>query len=74
MLGVTVGHDHTNTYEGRLFGIALGYGGSIGWAAYGLKSDNETERSRLRGSRIFVIDEGAPTRYESRYLTVNSLP
>ncbi|MCX6358342.1 MAG: metallophosphoesterase family protein [Armatimonadetes bacterium] len=74
VLGVAVGHDHTNTYEGRLYGIALGYGGSIGWAAYGLKGDTEAERHRLRGSRIFTIDEAAPARYESRYVTVNSLP
>ncbi len=74
VLGVYVGHDHTNTYEGTLYGIRLGYGGSIGWATYGIKSDNETEKNRIRGSRIFTIGESTPTKYDTRYVYVNKLP
>lgn len=52
--GVFCGHDHINTYCGNYYGILLGYGGSTGFGPYGLPGD---ERNRLRGARVFNLDE-----------------
>ncbi|MDQ6597806.1 metallophosphoesterase family protein [Bacillus salipaludis] len=52
--GVFCGHDHVNTYMGNYFGILLGYSGSTGFGAYGLPG---AERNRLRGARVFNLDE-----------------
>ncbi len=68
VLGIYVGHDHTDTYEGDYYGVKLGYGGSIGYASYGLDSKDEKVRNRIRGARVFVLDEANPTKYESRYV------
>ena len=46
----------------------LGFGGSIGYRAYGLDSKDEAMRNRIRGARVFVIDEATPRRYETRYV------
>jgi 3',5'-cyclic AMP phosphodiesterase CpdA len=35
ILGTFCGHDHTNDYEGKLFGIRLCYGRASGYQAYG---------------------------------------
>jgi len=68
VLGMYVGHDHVNTYEGSWFGIRLGFGGSIGYASYGLDAQGEPGRDRLRGARVFMIREADPWTFESRYL------
>ncbi|MBB3113399.1 hypothetical protein FHS18_005511 [Paenibacillus phyllosphaerae] len=52
--GVFCGHDHVNTYHGNYFGVLLGYSGSTGFGAYGLSGE---ERNRLRGARVFNLDE-----------------
>ncbi|OIK09729.1 phosphoesterase [Bacillus sp. MUM 116] len=52
--GVFCGHDHVNTYMGNYYGILLGYSGSAGFGAYGLSG---AERNRLRGARVFNLDE-----------------
>jgi hypothetical protein len=52
--GVFCGHDHVNTYHGNYYGVLLGYGGSAGFGAYGLPGE---ERNRLRGARVFQLDE-----------------
>ncbi|KON67925.1 metallophosphoesterase family protein [Peribacillus sp. FSL K6-1552] len=52
--GVFCGHDHINTYVGNYYGILLGYAGSTGFGAYGLPG---AERNRLRGARVFNLDE-----------------
>lgn len=52
--GVFCGHDHVNTYMGNYYGILLGYSGSTGFGAYGLPG---ADRNRLRGARIFNLDE-----------------
>ncbi|UOQ93299.1 metallophosphoesterase family protein [Halobacillus shinanisalinarum] len=52
--GVFSGHDHINTYVGDYYGIKLGYAGSVGFGAYGL---GEEENHRLRGARVFNLDE-----------------
>lgn len=52
--GVFCGHDHVNTYVGNYYGIMLGYSGNTGFGTYGLDGE---ERNRLRGARIFNLDE-----------------
>ncbi|MFC3040716.1 metallophosphoesterase family protein [Virgibacillus xinjiangensis] len=52
--GVFSGHDHINTYMGDYYGIKLGYAGSAGFGAYGLGGE---ENNRLRGARVFSLDE-----------------
>lgn len=52
--GVFCGHDHVNTYAGNYYGIMLGYAGSVGFGAYGLPG---AERNKLRGARVFNLDE-----------------
>ncbi|WP_156289429.1 metallophosphoesterase family protein [Oceanobacillus salinisoli] len=54
--GVFAGHDHINTYVGDYYGIKLGYAGSAGFGAYGLGGE---ENHRLRGARVFNLDEKA---------------
>lgn len=54
--GVFCGHDHVNTYSGNYYGIMLGYSGSTGFGTYGLPG---AERNRLRGARVFHLDENA---------------
>lgn len=72
VLGVYVGHDHVNTYEGTWYGIRLGYGGNIGYGTYGL-SGNEEQKNRLRGARVFEIDENNPRAYKSRYVLASEV-
>ncbi|CAM3549460.1 metallophosphoesterase family protein [Marinicrinis lubricantis] len=55
--GVFCGHDHINTYHGNYYGVLLGYGGSAGFGTYGLSGE---EKNRLRGARVFNLDESAP--------------
>lgn len=55
--GMFCGHDHVNTYVGDYFGIQLGYGPGTGFGAYGLEGD---EVHRLRGARVFDLDENHP--------------
>ncbi|GHH98993.1 metallophosphoesterase family protein [Neobacillus kokaensis] len=52
--GVFCGHDHINTYVGNYYGILLGYAGSAGFGTYGLPG---AEKNRLRGARVFNLDE-----------------
>ncbi len=52
--GVFCGHDHINTYSGNYYGVMLGYGGSTGFGTYGLPG---ADRNRLRGARVFNLDE-----------------
>lgn len=55
--GIFCGHDHINTYAGNYFGIQLGYGPGTGFGTYGLDGD---EKHRLRGARVFDLDENHP--------------
>ena len=52
--GVFCGHDHINTYAGNYYGVMLGYAGNCGFGAYGLSG---AEKNRLRGARVFNLDE-----------------
>ena len=54
--GVFCGHDHVNTYSGDYYGVLLGYAGNTGFGTYGLSGP---ERNRLRGARVYDLDESA---------------
>lgn len=58
--GYFVGHDHVNTYVGNYYGVQLGYAPGTGFGAYGLSG---AERNRLRGARVFELDENHPDVY-----------
>lgn len=55
--GVFCGHDHVNTYVGNYYGVLLGYAGNTGFGTYGLDGAG---RNRLRGARVFELDERTP--------------
>ncbi|WP_218711902.1 metallophosphoesterase family protein [Arthrobacter sp. BF1] len=63
--GYFVGHDHVNTYVGNYYGVELGYGPGSGFGAYGLSG---AERNRLRGARVFELDENHPEIYKNTRL------
>ncbi len=52
--GIFCGHDHVNTYSGDYYGVLLGYAGNTGFGTYGLSG---AERNRLRGARVYRLDE-----------------
>lgn len=58
--GVFVGHDHINDFVGNVYGVKLGFDGAIGYNHYGCKGETEEEKHRLRGARIFEIEECNP--------------
>lgn len=60
--GMFVGHDHVNDYVGNYFGITLGYSANSGFGTYGLGGE---ENHRMRGARVFVIDEADPSRFST---------
>lgn len=51
IMGVFVGHDHTNDYEGSLYGIRLCYGRGTGYNTYG-------KEGFPRGGKVIVLNEG----------------
>jgi len=61
--GVFVGHDHVNSYIGNYYGIYLGYAANAGFGTYGLSGD---ERDRLRGARVFELNEDDPENFTTR--------
>jgi hypothetical protein len=63
--GYFVGHDHVNTYVGNYCGVELGYGPGTGFGAYGLSG---AERNRVRGARVFELDENHPGIYKDTRL------
>ena len=63
--GYFVGHDHVNTYVGNYYGVELGYGPGTGFGAYGLPG---ADRNRLRGARVFELDENHAGIYKSTRL------
>ena len=58
-------HDHVNDYVGNYFGIRLGFSANAGFGAYGLEG---SEKDRLRGARVFVLDESDPSRFETNLI------
>ena len=65
VLGVFVGHDHKNSYVGKVEGIDVGFTQSAGFNVYG--------NGKQRGVRCFVIDENDPTHYETYTKTYEQL-
>jgi hypothetical protein len=61
--GIFCGHDHVNDYAGDYFGVRLGYAANAGFAPYGLGGE---EDHRLRGARVFDVDERDPRRFTTR--------
>lgn len=58
--GLFVGHDHINTYVADYYGIQLGYAPGTGFGTYGLGG---AEDHRLRGARVFRLDESVEGLY-----------
>ena len=71
--GIFVGHDHINTLVGDWYGIELGYAGNVGYGTYGLNGKDDAEKNRLRGGRIFTLQESDPANFSTRYVTYDSL-
>jgi hypothetical protein len=57
VMGVFVGHDHVNDFEGGLCGVTLAYGRQSGYASYGRDGFS-------RGARVIRLREGE-RRFES---------
>ncbi|MCL2300384.1 MAG: metallophosphoesterase family protein [Firmicutes bacterium] len=65
MLGMFFGHDHKNSFAGRVDGIDLGYCPGCGFAAYG--------DGVRRGVRVFEFDEADVRSYKTRVLTYTEM-
>lgn len=63
--GIYCGHDHTNNYVGRWKGVELGYNGSAGHRAYPRVPPEDPSNGRVRGGRVFLIEEGPPARHKT---------
>lgn len=64
--GIFCGHDHINTFDATYCGIRLGYDGSAGCHAYGVRAfDPKGDRERLRGGRVFDIDASHPWQFDT---------
>ncbi len=64
-LAVAVGHDHINSFVAELEGIKLIYTQCAGFNVYGPK--------RLRGVRIFELDENNTEKFETHTVTFDEL-
>lgn len=71
VLGMFAGHEHVNTFIGSWYGIRLAYGGSIGYATYGLGGPDE-QNFRLKGARVLDISEADPAAFTTRYVRAES--
>ena len=68
--GMFVGHDHVNNYTGNYYGIQLGYDANVGYQTYGLGgADND----RLRGVRVFELDENNLETFTTQMVTAQDL-
>ena len=71
---IFTGHDHINTFDGVYCGIHMGYDGSIGYQAYGVRdNDPGRDRERLRGGRIFDIRREDPWDIRTEMVFVGQL-
>ena len=66
VLGVYFGHDHNNSFHGKVNGIDLGYTQGCGFNVYGPGLD--------RGVRVFVFDENDIGNYKTYTVTCRDLP
>ena len=65
VLGVYVGHDHKNSYVGKVGNIDVGFTQSAGFNVYG--------NGKQRGVRCFVLDENDPRNYKTYTKTYEQL-
>jgi hypothetical protein len=65
MLGMFFGHDHKNSFHGKVDGIDLGYCPGMSFAAYG--------DGVYRGVRVFEFDENDLRNYHTRVLYYKDL-
>jgi len=65
MLGMFFGHDHKNSFHGKVDGIDLGYCPTTGFAAYG--------EGVYRGVRVFEFDETDVCNYTTQVLYYKEL-
>lgn len=65
VLGVYVGHDHKNSYVGKVGNIDVGFTQSAGFNVYG--------NGKQRGVRCFVLDENDPRKYKTYTKTYEQL-
>jgi len=65
MLGMFFGHDHKNSFAGRVDGVDLGYCPGCGFAAYG--------DGVRRGVRVFEFDEADVRGYRTWVLTYGEM-
>jgi len=65
MLGMFFGHDHKNSFHGKVDGIELGYCPTSGFAAYG--------DGLHRGVRVFAFDEADVRNYHTQMLYYKDL-
>ena len=70
VMGIYFGHDHINTYEGNYFGVHLGYAPGTGFGTYGMGG---AENHKLRGCRVFTLDESKPGEFTTRNLYAREL-
>jgi 3',5'-cyclic AMP phosphodiesterase CpdA len=63
--GIFCGHDHVNNYVGLYRGVALGYDGVIGYAAYPRIPDDDPSLNRSRGGRVILIKESDPWHFKT---------
>ena len=65
VLGIYVGHDHKNSYVGKVGNIDVGFTQSAGFNVYG--------NGKQRGVRCFVLDENDPRNYKTYTKTYEQL-
>lgn len=68
--GIFVGHDHVNNYHGNYHGVYLGYAASAGFGTYGLSG---AETHRMRGVRVFDIDESNREVFQTHMVLASDL-
>jgi 3',5'-cyclic AMP phosphodiesterase CpdA len=68
--GMFVGHDHVNDYIGNYYGVYLGYDANVGYNPYGLSG---AERDRMRGVRVFELDQNDLSKFETKMLYAHEL-
>jgi hypothetical protein len=71
--GIFTGHAHLTTILGDWYGIKLGCSGSIGYQGYGFDNQPDAERNRLRGARVFTLNEKDTTKFSTQFVTIDSL-
>lgn len=68
--GIFTGHDHINDYVGNYYGVMLGYSANTGFGTYGLDG---SDKNRLRGARVFNINEGNTGTFETHMIFAKDL-